>query len=259
MTHTSALHSTKHLQVNRVDIHAARQFFQAFEHLGDCGLGVWHYAASDHSGLVGVISIGTTCFARGRGHLSTVAVKFGTPIYQIARGGTSTGTPFNTPSRVLSQCLKKFHDDHGECLLVAYADRAFNEMGTIYQACNAVYTGKTDPKGQSNYLINGRRMSGWSVRKRYGTRSLEKLQLIDTNAIRIPLTSKYRYLFVLATPSKKRRLLNALGTLSRPYPKRSTECIPPMNVKELILERARLNEMDCAEMNELTSRSSTKA
>ena len=235
---TSKIKSNCQLHAKTLNIKEATQFFETFEHLGNCGLGVWHYGLSDKSGLIGVISFGTTCFASGRGRLSTLAEQFEMPIYQIARGGTSNAAPFNTPSRVLSCCLRRFQLDHGECILVAYADRAFNEMGTIYQACNAIYTGKTDPKGQSNYIIQGKWMSGWSVRKRFGSRSMQTLRQIDENVIRIPLTSKYRYLFVLAAPIRKKKILRALMPISRPYPKRETESIASMNVKELISNRA---------------------
>src|SRR5664279_3569421 len=214
------------LHVEAVKIHAAAQFFEKFEHLGNCGLGVWHYAVSNEEVLLGMISFGTTCFAGGRGKISVTASNFGLPVYQIARGGTSGETPFNTPSRVLSEAIRGFHREQGDCLLIAYADRAFNEMGTIYQACNALYTGKTDPKGQSNYIIEGRWMSGWNVRKRFGTRAMQTLREIDKNAIRVPLTSKYRYAFVLAAPLRKRQILAAMAEIARPYPKRNIECIP---------------------------------
>jgi hypothetical protein len=240
----SDTHASIGFEINRwlrakpLNIKEAAQFFEMFEHLGNCGLGVWHYGLSDESGLIGVTSFGTTCFSNCRGRLSGLAEQFGMPIYQIARGGTSDASPFNAPSRVLSSCLKQFQLDHGECILVAYADRAFNEMGTIYQACNAVYTGKTDPKGQSNYIVQGKWMSGWSVRKRFGSRSMQMLRKIDENVIRIPLTSKYRYLFVLAAPTRKKQILKALGPISQTYPKRETECIASMSVKELISNRA---------------------
>jgi hypothetical protein len=232
-----ALEDRKRLEVQTLDIHTATAFFERFEHLGNCGLGVWHYGVKAGTDLIGVISFGTTCFSRGRGAIASIADAFGLPVYQIARGGTANSAPFNFASRVLSEALRCFRRDHGECLLVAYADRTFNEIGTIYQACNALYTGKTDPKGQSNYIINGKWMNGWSVRKQFGTRAMATLRQIDQNAMRVPLTSKYRYLFALAGPTTKRRILAAAAAISSPYPKRSVEFIPSMNVKELILRR----------------------
>lgn len=225
------------LAVQTMNVRAATAFFERFEHLGNCGLGVWHYGVHAGTELIGVISFGSTCFSRGRGAIASLAAEFDLPVYQIARGGTASSAPMNSASRVLSEALRCFRRDQGECLLVAYADSTFNEIGTIYQACNALYTGRTKPKGQSNYIISGRWMSGWSVRKRFGTRAMERLRQIDPNAIRVPLTSKYRYVFVLAAPAKKRRVLAAAATISCPYPKRDHESIPSMNVKELVVKR----------------------
>jgi len=225
------------VSAEQIDSRAAKRFFEEFEHLGDCGLGVWHYRVTIDGDLAGVVSFGTTCFSRTRGQLARIAFSLNVPIYQIARGGTSHRFPFNTASQVLSCAIRAFRYEHGDCLLVAYADRHFNEMGTIYQACNAIYTGKTDPKGQSNYIINGRWMSGWTVRKTYKTRAMHTLLQIDPTSIRVPLTAKYRYIFAVAGPGMKRKMEKALAALSRPYPKRNTERIPPMDIGALIAVR----------------------
>jgi len=208
----------------------AQSFFHHYEHLGNCGLGVWHYAAFMDSALLGVVSFGTACFARNRGRVAYVAAEFGLPIYQISRGGTMPSTPFNTPSQVLSASLAHFQRDRGDTLVVAYADRTFNEVGTIYQACNGIYTGLTKPKDQANYVVQGRYMSGWRVRKKFGTRSVELLKKIDMNITKLPLNPKFRYIFVLASPRKKKHVLRALESIVLPYPKRLTERIPEMNI-----------------------------
>lgn len=219
----------------------AAQFFRRYEHLGNCGLGVWHWGGYLHDRMVAAVSFGTTCFACNRGELSRVAQFYGLGMYQIARGGTATDAPFNTPSRIVSAALAALQRERGDCLVVAYADRKFNEIGTIYQACNGLYTGKTNPKNQSDYFINGRLMSGWLVRKKYGTRSLAALQQIDPNAVKIPLRQKYRYVFVQATGRKKRKIVEAMRPLVLPYPRRPTEAIPPMNITELVQKRGRSN------------------
>lgn len=229
--------STNSIRVERINHATARCFFKRYEHLGDCGLGVWHWGAFSGSRLIAVVSFGTTCFGRLRGSLSSIAKEFGLDIYQISRGGTAGTAPFNTPSRVVSAALSEFHKFRGDCLVVAYADRQYNEVGTIYQACNGVYTGLTQPKNQSNYLVRGRKMSGWVVRKKFGTRSMEALRRIDRRAVKVPLSRKYRYVFVQAPPLKRRRVLDALLRFSQPYPKRESENIPPMNIAVLVAQR----------------------
>jgi len=112
-------------------------------------------------------------------------------------------------------------------------------MGTIYQACNGLYTGQTDPKNQANYIVKGRWMSGWVIRKKYRTRSMVALRRVDKNVVKIPLTSKYRYVFVQAPPLKKNLVTRALAPFIFPYPKRNVEQIPPMNIAALISRKAR--------------------
>jgi len=225
------------IHVKQIRHDLAVQFFKAYEHLGNCGLGVWHWGAFLNETLIGAVSIGTTCFGTGRGLLPSIAMQFDLPIYQICRGGTATGVPFNTPSRVLSLALSAFHQWRGNCLVVAYADRAYNEVGTIYQACNGLYTGQTNPKDQANYMIKGRLMSGWVVRKKFGTRSMHRLRQIDRKALKLPLSPKYRYVFVQASGRQRNDVLEALRPYVLPYPNRQTEKIPSMNIADLVVKR----------------------
>lgn len=241
----------KTVSVRAIDHASARKFFEKYEHLGNCGLGVWHYAAVNGSTLVGVISFGTACFTAKRGLFSNIAKDFGLRAYQICRGGTISTAPRNTASWVLSRALKMFQQDRGNCLVVAYADRLFNEMGTIYQACNGLYTGQTDPKNQANYIIEGRWMSGWLVRKKYGSRSMEILRRIDENVVKIPLNAKYRYVFVQAPPLKKHMVIRALEPLMLPYPKRNVERIPAMDVAQLVNRRPVKNGSNFRRFNDL--------
>jgi hypothetical protein len=223
--------------VQRIAHIEARKFFERYEHLGNCGLGVWHWGGFLDHRLVAAVSFGTTCFAKNRGPLARVANEFGLGMYQISRGGTSPDAPFNTPSRVVSAALDAFRSERGDCLVVAYADRHFNEVGTIYQACNAIYTGLTQPKNQANYLIGGRVVSGWVVRKRFGTRDIELLRRFDSTVVKLPLRRKYRYVFPLSSGAQKKSILRALSSLSLPYPRRETEDIPPMDVSKLVKRR----------------------
>src|SRR5437773_11637479 len=93
------------ISMEKISYSSASTFFEKYEHLGNCGLGVWHYGAFADSELIGVISLGTACFSKTRGLISSVATQFGLAVYQITRGGTCGTAPFNTPSRVLSSAL----------------------------------------------------------------------------------------------------------------------------------------------------------
>ena len=86
----------------------------------------------------------------------------------------------------------------GPFIAAAYADEDLGEIGTIYQASGAIYTGLTNPKGQANYFIDGKWRSAWSVRRRYGTRDRNRLLSIDPGLKLSLLRPKHRYIFVSA-------------------------------------------------------------
>jgi hypothetical protein len=199
----------------------AEDFMQVFEHLGNIGLGVWHWGLRFDGRLVGVVSYGTTCFSPKQGWLGHIAFKAGCGIVQLCRGASRTWSPKNTASRLISLANREMYQLKGPTMIVAYANQELKEIGTIYQACNAIYTGLTNPKGQANYIINGRRLTGWQVRKLYGTRDRSKLLSIDPKHYVLPLARKHRYLMLAAPPQKRRLLRKLLTPYSLPYPKRN--------------------------------------
>ena len=91
----------------------------------------------------------------------------------------------------------------------------------------------TDPKGQSDYVINGQLMSGWKVRRRYKTRGLSKLKLIDSNVVRIPLKPKYRDVYPAVRDIIRPRVVADFASVTMPYPKREEEGVAPMDVRAL--------------------------
>jgi len=224
--------------VSQIGADTANEFIEDYEHLGNIGLGVWHFGLFHSGSLVSVVSFGVPCFASGRGQLGTVAEECNARIFQLCRGATVFHAPKNSGSRAISLALRAMYQMHGQCLVVAYADTHFSEVGTIYQACNAVYTGKTNPKGQADYIIHGRRVSGWVVRKRYGTRCRKALRKIDRDMEILPLRRKFRYVLVAGPSRFRRHCYNRLEPLRQPYPKRSQLGIPEMNVADLVGNRS---------------------
>ena len=210
-----------HSQLERVSRATAEDFMRFFEHLGNIGLGVWHWGLKLDGGLAGVVSYGITCFSPNRGWLGRIASETDCGIIQLCRGASATWSPKNTASRLISLANRGMYQLKGPIMIIAYANRKIKEIGTIYQACNAIYTGQTDPKGQADYIINGRRLTGWQVRKIYGTRDRSKLSSIDPMHQIFPLPRKHRYIMLAAPPKKKRHMRKLLSSFSRPYPKRN--------------------------------------
>lgn len=199
----------------------ANEFFHQYEHLGNCGLGVWHYGCFIDGIVTAVISFGTVCFNPKRSRIGQFALDNNLKMIQLARGGTRFDAPKNSPSQAVSLVLKALRDKQGDAIVVAYSDMKWNEIGTIYQASNFLYLGMTNPRGQANYVINGEEMSGWTVRKRYGTRNMIQLKSIAGNVERIPLTPKHRYIFINAGSKMKSKASFALRDMIQPYPTRA--------------------------------------
>lgn len=220
-----------------LDKSQTNDFFVKYEHLGNVGLGVWHWGLVFNDVLASAVTFGTTCFASKRCFISQVSRKYGAKVIQLCRGATAPWAPKNTPSRTISLSLRELGLRFERTIVVAYADPSFHEVGTIYQASNAIFTGWTEPKGQANYVINGQKLSGWLVRKRFGTRSKKKLREIDKNMIVMPLNRKLRYIFIAAPDNIRRKIKKDFCSFELPYPKRKDYKIPHMDITKLVKKK----------------------
>lgn len=226
------------MEIKRITKQEAQEFYSKYEHLGNCGLGVWHYGIFSEGRLISTVSFGPTSFNPQRSSIAAVARKYKVRIIQLTRGGTRFDAPKNTASKAVSLAFQEIKKEFGNTIIVAYSDTKWNEIGTIYQSTNFLYLGQTNPKGQANYVINGRKMSGWTVRKKYHTRSMLKLLEVDSSAQRILLTPKHIYLYINASKQMRHRVYCEIKELTKPYPKRSDFAVGSMveiwKSKELI-------------------------
>lgn len=206
--------------VTVIQYREAKHFIERFEHLGNVGLGVWHWGLWLGGELASVVSYGTPSFARRRGWLSKLALTYRVGLVQLCRGASAPWAPTNTASKLIAASRAHMRQAKGPVIVVAYADESCGEIGTIYQACGAVYTGMTDPKGQAEYIICGRRMSAWAVRRHFGTRDRRFLREVDPSVRVVPLNPKHRYVMIGAPRLLSRSLRAALSHFERPYPKR---------------------------------------
>jgi len=87
--------------------------------------------------------------------------------------------------------------------VVSFADPEQDHVGTIYQATNWHYIGKTTP--EKEYILNGKRIHGRTYR------SMGK----PINAKETYGSSKYRYIYPL-----DKKLIPMCKEMSKPYPKK---------------------------------------
>ena len=112
-------------------------------------------------------------------------------------------------TRIISICikfLKKFCP--GIKLIISFADSEQGHHGGIYQGGNWIYAGRTKPAEE--YIVNGVRMHGRSMRALHGT------HIGKPFITKIMGSSKHRYLMPLTEELKE-----DLKKLSKPYPKRA--------------------------------------
>lgn len=130
----------------------------------------------------------------------------------LARGACTYWAHEHSASKLIAYGTKWMSRHTQYKVFVAYTDPQAHEIGTIYQACNWLYTGKTISKKE--YLINGKWIGGQGYRKK----KKETPDLI-VEGIR-PGSTKGRYILIKEKNKKKEALLSLLQFPVFPYPKR---------------------------------------
>lgn len=125
----------------------------------------------------------------------------------------------NNVSKIVAICIKQLaKQSPGLRLIVSYADMNQEHVGTIYQAGNWIYTGKTgsdfravDANGR---VWHSRQVSSTGVLRQYG--QLRAVPKLDDCEI-VPILPKHRYLYPLDRAMRKQ-----IAPLAQPYPKKDT-------------------------------------
>ena len=118
-------------------------------------------------------------------------------------------------SQALAMSLKQLRQDAPAVkIVVSFADRNQNHIGTIYQATNWYYI--DERSAECGILLNGRLTHRRSVGKKYGNSSIEWLRKnVDPNARIVNGKTKIKYVFAL-----DRRYNSVIAKSSKPYPKK---------------------------------------
>lgn len=163
-------------------------------------IGVW-----EDSKFIGVVLY-------GRGANSTLGSPYGLEQTECCELVRIALTQHKTQvSRIVAISFKLLKQiSPGIKLIVSFADKKQNHHGGIYQAGNWIYCGQS--KAADEYIVNGERLHGRSMRAKYKTH-------VGKDFIHIVKGSeKHRYLMPLCD-SVRANILN----LSKPYPKRVTK------------------------------------
>ena len=192
----------------------------------------WHYSRvmpSTHCRLVkfgiweGGQFIGTVVFSHGSNR--NIGTPYGLTILEVAELVRVALREHNTPvSRVVSVAIGQLKKQSpGVRLLVSYADPQEGHNGSIYQAMNWVYTGKS--AASFNYMIGGKKWHKKAAWASFGTNKAELL-----GATIVTDEGKHKYLYPL-----DRAMRRQIAPLAQPYPKRDTR---PVNGDDLATREA---------------------
>lgn len=196
----------------------AKNFILKYEWVGNMGTAKYNYGLFFDNLLASIVCYGPPVAPSK--YKKLFGIENSHHILQLCRGATVYWAPVWAPSKLISQTLKMLYRDLGINIVVAYADPNAGEIGTIYQACNAVYAGMTDPGRGKKYIIDGHMYDPKKVVKKFGSRAHSKLLQIDPEYSTIPITPKHRYFFIIGTKAEKKNILEKLIDVCAPYPKR---------------------------------------
>jgi hypothetical protein len=175
---------------------------------------------------------GVACFGPGPGRSSNDLCGPELRQYAVAleRGACVHWAHEHAGSFLVSRACALAHKDHGWRIFYAYADVTAGEIGTIYQACNWLYVGRSTGRGATGRWTfiekaTGKKWSTKSLRAFCKARNMDSathIRGLRTNpgweAVLIP--DKHRYVHFEGDRRQRRELRHALKYMAQPFPKR---------------------------------------
>ena len=187
----------------------------------------WSYGLYFGEYLGGVVCFGSTAGSNvassvcGAKHKHKVAI--------VCRGASLPWSHPHSGSFIVSAACREM-TKKGYHIFVCYSDPDAGEIGTIYQSCNFLYCGMTQPsehfKTPDGKIHDSRQISGLARDRRGGkltyrrTRAEQRQLLIEQGCEFFSGAPKHRYVGILGDRRTKRMLRAALKWEVLPYPKR---------------------------------------
>lgn len=212
--------------LREISFQKAKEIILKYEWLGRMSATKYHYAlvfdpiSADFGGEIGgVVCIGgQNCTGSSYTHKMYGIEE--SEVGVLARGACVHWAPKNSNSKLVGAAMRAMRKIKRYKIMLAYADPAAGEIGTIYQSCNWQYVGKTVP--QFRMYKEGKSFDSAKIivdAQKAGIRWKEMYQrYIDEGWIKVKGNSKYRYALVL--DNKDKRLVDKVNSMSLPYPKR---------------------------------------
>ena len=223
--------SFEHATVREVDYQTAKPHILRYEWLGTMGASRWFFALYFGEHIAGIAAFGAT--AGTRTTESVAGVENANRVCTLVRGCCLPWAHPHSASWFIPRASRLMAERYGKNIVVAYSDERAGEVGTVYQATNWIYAGRSNPSQQfrtpNGRVHDGRQVSGLARDRRGGTlryhrtRSAQKMLLIEQGAEFQSGYPKHRYVHIAGSPRTVKRLRRALKWPSLPYPKRTPE------------------------------------
>lgn len=133
----------------------------------------------------------------------------------------------NITSQFVAWTLKQLKEQ-GNWFIISFADSGMNHVGSIYQACNFLYLGKTN-QDWDIYSGKGRYSEHWVKGKDYRYRVLK--------------TVKHRYLFLAGNKAFKKQAKDRLKRKVCSYPKADTKHYKPGENEPITIKDMKTGEI----------------
>lgn len=203
------------LEVRKAEPLEARLFVEKHHYAKGVNRGSIKYGLYLNGKLVGICAFGIPTSE------ATRATVFGhdlrDTVMELHRLAILDEMPTNTGSWFIVRALRQLKKDRPKTnAVLSYSDPTEGHLGVVYQACNALYCGKTDA------AVSYRDTTGRLRPRRnkiYGNISQEMAKQMGWTLSR--RLGKHRYLFLVPDNKKhKKELLNLLRLRVLPYPKK---------------------------------------
>lgn len=197
----------KKAQLKEIDFITAAAIIEEYEYLGTMAAGPRHaygiYFEGNCAGVILFTTVNPASVAQ-----SIIKPPYDEKVIQLSRGACVHWAHPHSASKLISYGLRQIEAE-GWRIVVAYADPKAGEIGTVYQATNWLYCGRTEAR--PDYFIAGKRI----------TKHVGKIKpWMTRGGIR---SQKGRYIFILGNKSERKIIRKNLLWKPEPYPKRELE------------------------------------
>lgn len=115
----------------------------------------------------------------------------------------------NLESFFITQTMRKVNKE----IIVSFADPVEGHVGTVYQACSWIYTGKSEP-------FKVWEIEGWDAHNQTITDKYTAEELRSMGGKKVDVVQKHRYVYFNCGSNRRRQLLRKLKYDIHPYPKK---------------------------------------